>query len=202
MSAFEECHFKVAKLKMRLRRLVPGAVSRRVGWEVVLEGGRRMFGNGGGGGVGWVAVLCFPTRDCLKWALAKRQRRRGCRFFLWDSPSCPADPPRSSETAGGGRIPGEVHIPERHFSQISSSPLKEMSVEPRKRHISPKPFPPISSIFGFPAHTNLHRPGLEYEAPWFPISAPLQTELIPALTSSLPEQYLQVLPMDHFEGPH
>ena len=46
-----ECHFKVAELKMHLRSLVPGAVSRRVGWEVVL--GERMvegeFGNGEGG---------------------------------------------------------------------------------------------------------------------------------------------------------
>lgn len=33
-----ECHFKVAELKMHLRSLVPGAVSRRVGWEVVLGG--------------------------------------------------------------------------------------------------------------------------------------------------------------------
>lgn len=46
-----ECHFKVAELKMHLRRLVPGAVSHRVCWEVALgertvEGG---FGNGGGG---------------------------------------------------------------------------------------------------------------------------------------------------------
>lgn len=35
-----ECHFKVAELKMHLRSLVLGAVSRRVGWEVVL--GERM----------------------------------------------------------------------------------------------------------------------------------------------------------------
>lgn len=35
-----ECHFKVAELKMHLRSLVPGAVSRRVGWEVAL--GERM----------------------------------------------------------------------------------------------------------------------------------------------------------------
>lgn len=46
-----ECHFKVAELKMHLRSLVPGAVSRGVGWEVVW--GKRMvvegeFGNGGG----------------------------------------------------------------------------------------------------------------------------------------------------------
>lgn len=31
-----ECHFKVAELKMHLRSLVLGVVSRRVGWEVVL----------------------------------------------------------------------------------------------------------------------------------------------------------------------
>lgn len=48
-----ECHFKVAELKMHLRSLVLGAVSRRVGWEVALgertaEGG---FGNSGGGGL-------------------------------------------------------------------------------------------------------------------------------------------------------
>lgn len=35
-----ECHFKVAELKMHLRSLVPGAVSRRVGLEVAL--GERM----------------------------------------------------------------------------------------------------------------------------------------------------------------
>lgn len=34
-----ECHFKVAELKMHLRSLVPGAVSRRVGWEVALGRG-------------------------------------------------------------------------------------------------------------------------------------------------------------------
>ena len=35
-----ECHFKVAELKMHLRSLALGAVSRGVGWEVVL--GERM----------------------------------------------------------------------------------------------------------------------------------------------------------------
>lgn len=48
-----ECHFKVAELKMPLRSLVPGAVSRRVGWEVVLgeEGGGKGLGMVVGGGL-------------------------------------------------------------------------------------------------------------------------------------------------------
>lgn len=46
-----ECHFKVAELKMHLRSLVPGAVSRRVGWEVVLGE------EGGGEGLGMMMVV-------------------------------------------------------------------------------------------------------------------------------------------------
>lgn len=45
-----ECHFKVAELKMHLRSLVPGAVSRRVGWEVAP--GERMVERGVGNGSG------------------------------------------------------------------------------------------------------------------------------------------------------
>lgn len=150
MSAFEECHFKVAELKMHLRRPVPGAVSRGVGWEVVLEGGRGVFGKGGSGGVCWGRRLCFPSPDCLKWALPKRLSQRSCRTLaaarLWilllGFSIKSSYPPSSSESTWGGWIPGEVHIPVRDFSRISSSPLKEISVEPRKRHFSPKLFFP------------------------------------------------------------
>ena len=40
-----ECHFKVAELKMHLKSVVPGVVSRRVGCEVVL--GMNMAEGGG-----------------------------------------------------------------------------------------------------------------------------------------------------------
>jgi len=45
-----ECHFKVAELKMRL---VPGAVSRRVGWEVA------------SGGRGWRVCVCVCVCVCV-----------------------------------------------------------------------------------------------------------------------------------------
>lgn len=68
-----ECHFKVAELKMHLRSLVPGAVSRRVGWEVALG---EEDGGGGGGGGGEACVFSVERAglihgDFLKWALAK-----------------------------------------------------------------------------------------------------------------------------------
>lgn len=57
-----ECHFKVAELKMHLRSLVLGAVSPRVGWEVVLgEEGGGEFGNDGGG-VGGLCLLSGARR--------------------------------------------------------------------------------------------------------------------------------------------
>lgn len=55
-----ECHFKVAELKMHLKSLVPGAVSRGVGWEVVLGE------EGGGEGLGMVVVgggLCLLSGE-------------------------------------------------------------------------------------------------------------------------------------------
>lgn len=77
-----ECHFKVAELKMHLRSLVPGAVSRRAGWEVAL--GERMVEGGVAGGVRgvWerrrgrlVSSRCSEQGlirgDFFKWALAK-----------------------------------------------------------------------------------------------------------------------------------
>lgn len=52
-----ECHFKVAELKMHLRSLVPGAVSRRVGWEVVL--GEWVGGGSGGVSQRWGEACVF-----------------------------------------------------------------------------------------------------------------------------------------------
>lgn len=74
-----ECHFKVAELKMHLRSLVLGAVSRRVGWEVAL--GERMeegvLGVAVAGGL--VSSRQRIRGDCLKLALAKHLawRRHG-----------------------------------------------------------------------------------------------------------------------------
>lgn len=79
----QECHFKVAELKMHSRSLVPGVVSRRVGCEVVL--GMKMAEGGFGNGDVARWRLVSPRwkerqlihRDLLKWALARclAQRR-------------------------------------------------------------------------------------------------------------------------------
>lgn len=67
-----ECHFKVAELKMHLRSLVPGAVSRGVGWEVVL-------GKEGGGGVEEGLCLLGGARSVSEadpWRLRKMGSRK------------------------------------------------------------------------------------------------------------------------------
>lgn len=76
-----ECHFKVAELKMHLRSLVPGAVSRRggVGGCAGGRGGWREEGaggsNGGGGGKACVSSLeraALIHGECLKWGSSRR----------------------------------------------------------------------------------------------------------------------------------
>lgn len=66
-----ECHFKVAELKMHLRSLVPGAVSRGVGLGGCVEG--EDGGGRGGGGLGGGRACVFSVEraglihgDCFK----------------------------------------------------------------------------------------------------------------------------------------
>lgn len=107
--------------------------------------GRGVFGKGGGGGVGWVVV---------GWELLNMSSV-------------------GSEAAGFSRLPSLL----QDESQVKSTNLentlaKYLSLHSKKSAWSqelpkappPPPTSPISSVSGFPARTNLPRPGREREA--------------------------------------
>lgn len=125
-----------------------------------------MFGKGGSWG-----GSCFPSGACLNGALAKCLsgrcwRRRGSGIFLWDSPSRPSSKFLQEHVSRMNPAPS-LHTCKRPEPSIFLSTQRNQRGAKKKAHF-PKAFPPISSIFGFPAHTNLRRPGLEYEAPLIP----------------------------------
>lgn len=155
-----ECHFKVVELKMHLRSLVPGAVSRGVGWEVVL--GERMvegeFGNGGSGG-GWRGACVFLVeRGELAGADPRRFLKMGSHKVS-RSEKASEDTSQWRRTSSGGnlclispemlhqalsilKVPLRTHqeddsqvksaLPGRDFTQISSFPLCETTSDCRK----------------------------------------------------------------------
>lgn len=149
-----ECHFKVAELKMHLRSLVPGAVSRGVGLGGCVEG----EDGGGLGGLGGGRACVFSVEraglihgDCFKMGSRKVPR----------SEKASEDTSERQWASSGGnlclrlfskevalvtsseilrqvlsilRVPLRTHqeddsqvksaLPVRDFTQISSSPLK------------------------------------------------------------------------------
>ena len=148
-----ECHFKVAELKMHLRSLVPGAVSRGVGLGGCVEG------EDGGGRWVWEGGACvFSVEraglihgDCFK--MGSRQVPRSEKAsedtseWLWASSGgnlCLRLFSKEVALVTSSEIPHQVlsilrvplrthqeddsqvksALPVRDFTQISSSPLK------------------------------------------------------------------------------